>query len=188
MGRCSWAKNDWLGPYHDTEWGVPVHDDRLLFESLILDGMQAGLNWLIILKKRAAYRLALDGFDPHKVAAYGEEKVAELLANPGIIRNRAKITAAINNAQAFLRVQEESGSFDAYLWGFVDGRAVKNAWGTVEEIPARTPLSDRISKDLVQRGFKFAGSTICYAILQSVGLVNDHTVDCFRYEEVSRLK
>jgi DNA-3-methyladenine glycosylase I len=182
--RCEWAEGG--GPlyldYHDREWGVPVHDDRTLFEFLILEGAQAGLSWITILKKREEYRRAFDGFDPEKVARYGESKVAELLANPGIIRNRLKIAAAIGNARAFLAVQEQSGSFDAYLWQFTGGQPRQNTWKSMAEIPARTAESDALSKDLARRGFKFVGSTICYAFMQAVGLVNDHVVDCFRYE------
>ncbi|MHB1134527.1 MAG: DNA-3-methyladenine glycosylase I [Chloroflexota bacterium] len=184
--RCEWS----LGPelltaYHDLEWGTPCHDDRLLFEMLILEGAQAGLNWLVILKKRARYRLVFDGFDPRQVATYDERKAQELLADPGIVRNRLKVAAAIGNARAFLRVQEEFGSFDLYLWRFVDGRPVVNHWQALSELPSRTPLSDALSKDLLQRGFRFVGSTICYAFLQSVGLVNDHTVSCFRWRELA---
>ncbi|MEW5988187.1 MAG: DNA-3-methyladenine glycosylase I [Chloroflexota bacterium] len=182
MTRCSWAQTELMMAYHDQEWGVPVHDDRRLFELLILEGAQAGLNWLTILKKRENYRRAFDNFDPQMVANYGEEKVAALLADAGIVRNRLKIAAAIQNARAFLAVQQEFGSFDAYVWGFVGGRPLVNAWRTLSEIPARTAESDALSKDLTRRGFKFVGSTITYAFMQAAGLVNDHTVDCFRYE------
>jgi DNA-3-methyladenine glycosylase I len=186
--RCPWAASSAMIAYHDAEWGVPVHDDRLLFEFLVLEGMQAGLSWETVLKKRDNYRLAFDNFEPKAVAAYGEEKVAALLANPGIIRNRSKVAAAIANARAYLAVQREFGSFDAYLWriaGIVpNGRPVQNAWRTMQEIPARTPESDRLSADLKRRGFSFVGSTICYAFMQAVGLVNDHVVDCFRYAEL----
>ncbi|RII26090.1 MAG: DNA-3-methyladenine glycosylase I [Geobacter sp.] len=183
--RCAWAGSDPLyQDYHDREWGVPVHDDRLLFEFLILEGAQAGLSWITILRKRAAYRAAFAGFDPETVAAFDDAKVAELLQNPGIVRNRLKVASAITNARAFLAVQEEFGSFDAYLWRFVDNRPLLNAWKTIREIPASTPLSDALSRDLKQRGFRFVGSTICYAHMQAVGMVNDHTVDCFRWREL----
>lgn len=183
MARCSWAQTELMIAYHDQEWGAPVHDDQRLFELLILEGAQAGLNWQTILKKRENYRQAFDGFDPQVVAGYGEEKAAELLTNPGIVRNRLKIAAAIQNARAFLAVQQELGSFDAYVWAFVGGRPLVNAWRSLQEIPARTAASDALSKDLARRGFKFVGSTICYAFMQAAGLVNDHTVDCFRYGE-----
>jgi DNA-3-methyladenine glycosylase I len=170
--------------YHDQEWGLPVHDDQRLFEFLILEGAQAGLSWRTILMKRQAYRQAFDDFDPARVAKYDPEKVAELLANPGIVRNRLKVSAAIQNARSFLMVQREFGSFDAYIWGFVGGKTRQNSWISLQEIPSRTPESDAMSKDLLRRGFKFVGSTICYAFMQAVGLVNDHTVDCFRYSEL----
>lgn len=170
--------------YHDTEWGTPLHDDRALFEFLILEGAQAGLSWLTILKKREHYRQAFDQFDPARVAGYDKHKVAELLVNPGIVRNRLKIHAAIDNARSFLRVQQEFGSFDAYVWRFVDGAPRRNAWRSPAEIPARTAESDVLSGDLIRRGFKFAGSTICYAFMQAIGMVNDHTIDCFRYHHV----
>lgn len=185
LNRCSWAGSDPLYvAYHDQEWGVPVHDDHLLFEFLILEGMQAGLSWAIILKKRDNFRRAFDGFDPQRVAQYGDEKVAALLADPGIVRNRLKISAAIRNARSFLEIQSEYGSFDAYIWQFVGGKPKVNAWRNLTEIPASTPQSDAMSKDLARRGFKFVGSTICYAFMQAVGLVNDHTVDCYRYNEI----
>ena len=185
MNRCQWAGTDPLMvAYHDEEWGAPVHDDRLLFEFLVLEGAQAGLSWSTILSKRENYRQAFEGFDPARVARYSEEQVARLLADPGIVRNRLKIAAAIGNARAFLAVQEEFGSFDAYIWRFVDGRPVRNTWRSMEEIPARTPQSDALSKDLIRRGFKFVGSTICYAHMQATGMVNDHTVDCFRWAEL----
>lgn len=181
--RCPWvdlSKPDYLA-YHDREWGVPVHDDRQHFEFLILEGAQAGLSWYTVLRKRANYRLAFDGFDPKKVAAYDAEKVAELLANPGIIRNRAKVAAAILNAQKFLQIQAEFGSFDAYIWRFVDGRPiVRNQLRTLADYPTTSAESDALSRDLIQRGFKFVGSTIIYAHMQAIGLVNDHAVDCFR--------
>lgn len=173
--------------YHDREWGVPVHDDRLLFEFLVLEGAQAGLSWSTILKKRDHFRAAFDNFDPVSVAGYDEAKISELLENPGIIRNRLKVNAAVTNARAFLNVKEEAGSFDAFLWDFVDGRPIQHAWRTHAELPANTPLSDRLSKELKIRGFKFVGSTICYAFMQAVGMVNDHTVDCFRYGEIARI-
>jgi DNA-3-methyladenine glycosylase I len=185
LTRCAWAGSDPLyQSYHDREWGVPVHDDRLLFEFLILEGAQAGLSWITILRKRPAYRSAFAGFDPNLVAAFNDRKVAELLANPGIVRNRLKIESTITNARAFLKVQEEFGSFDAYQWRFVDGRLIRNSWKSLSEIPASTPLSDALSRDLKQRGFRFVGSTICYAHMQAVGMVNDHTVDCFRWREL----
>jgi DNA-3-methyladenine glycosylase I len=182
--RCEWAGTPLSIEYHDQEWGVPLHDDQRLFEFLILEGAQAGLSWETILKKRDNYRMAFDGFDPQVVAAYNNEKVAALLADPGIVRNRLKIASAIRNAQAYLQVQAEFGSFDTYLWRFVDGKPVVNAWQSMRELPASTPLSDTLSKDLKQRGFNFVGSTICYAFMQAVGLVNDHVVSCFRYEEL----
>jgi len=186
--RCQWAGSDPLYvAYHDLEWGVPVHDDRLLFEFLVLEGAQAGLSWSTILKKREAYRAAFDQFDPATVAAYDDAKVAELLANPGIVRNRAKVASAIRNARSFLRVQQEFGSFDAYIWQFVDGRTRQNSWRSLSEIPASTPESEAMSKDLRKRGFNFVGPTICYAHMQATGMVNDHTVDCFRHAEVGRL-
>lgn len=185
LNRCSWAGSDPLYvAYHDQEWGVPVHDDHLLFEFLILEGMQAGLSWAIILKKRDNFRRAFDGFDPQRVAQYGDEKVAALLADPGIVRNRLKISAAIRNARSFLEIQSEYGSFDAYIWQFVGGKPKVNAWRNLTEIPASTPESGAMSKDLARRGFKFVGSTICYAFMQAVGMVNDHTVDCYRYNEI----
>jgi DNA-3-methyladenine glycosylase I len=184
--RCLWASSDdpLYQAYHDQEWGVPVHDDRLLFEFLILEGAQAGLSWYTILKKRSSYHTAFDGFDPQKIAAYDEPKVAELLANPGIIRNRLKINAAIRNAQAFLKIQQEFGSFDAYMWQFVGGKPIVNTWTSDRDIPAETEISRQMSKDLSRRGFKFVGPTICYAHMQAVGMVNDHTTDCFRYQEI----
>ncbi len=171
--------------YHDEEWGVPVHDDRVLFEYLTLGGAQAGLSWNTILRKRENYRRAFDGFDPAVVAKYGERKVAKLLTDPGIVRNRLKIRSAIGNARAFLAVQEEFGSFDAYLWRFVGGEPKKNRRRRLSDIPAETREARALSKDLKQRGFRFVGPTICYAFMQSVGMVNDHTIDCFRYDEVS---
>ncbi|HEY5522216.1 MAG TPA: DNA-3-methyladenine glycosylase I [Desulfuromonadaceae bacterium] len=186
--RCVWAGNDPLyQAYHDEEWGVPAHDDRHLFEFLILEGAQAGLSWITILRKRAAYRAAFAGFDPEVVARFDEAKVAELLGNPGIVRNRLKVASTIANARAFLQVQEEFGSFDAYQWRFVDGMPIQNAWQNIKEVPASTPVSDALSRDLKKRGFRFVGSTICYAHMQAVGMVNDHTEDCFRWREVGEL-
>lgn len=183
--RCEWAGTDALYvAYHDEEWGVPVHDDRTLFEFLILEGAQAGLSWSTILKKRENYRRAFDNFDPQKVAAYGEDKIAALLEDPGIVRNRLKIRSAVQNAQAFLRIQEEFGSFDAYLWEYVGGKPVQNGWKTLGEIPAETEESRALSKDLKKRGFNFVGPTIIYAFMQAVGMVNDHLLQCFRYQEM----
>src|SRR6185369_13775256 len=182
--RCPWAVGDEYQAYHDREWGVPVHDDRLLFEFLILEGAQAGLSWITILRKREAYRAAFDRFDPELVVHFDAAKIAELLNNPGIVRNRLKIESAIGNARAYLNVQEEFGTFDAYLWRFVDGRPIRNAWRTMAEIPASTSVSDTLSRDLKKRGFRFVGSTICYAHMQAVGMVNDHVVDCFRWREL----
>jgi DNA-3-methyladenine glycosylase I len=173
--------------YHDDEWGVPVHDDRTWFEFLLLEGAQAGLAWITILRKREAYRRAYDGFDPAKVARYDDRKVAALLADAGIVRNRLKVAASVTNAQAFLEVQEEIGSFDAYMWGFVDGRPIQNAWRTMAELPAVTPLAELVSKDLKRRGFRFVGPTIVYAHMQATGMVNDHLVGCFRRAEVAAL-
>ncbi len=182
MKRCEWVGRHPLEiAYHDTEWGVPVHDDRVLFEFLILEGAQAGLNWLTVLKKREGYRAAFAGFDPAAVARFGDADVAALLENPGIVRNRLKVESAIKNARGFLKIQEEYGSFDAYVWRFVEGAPVVNRWRTLAELPAQTPASERMSKDLKKRGFNFVGPTICYAFMQAVGMVNDHTVDCFRY-------
>ena len=190
MKRCNWANgSDLLQSYHDHEWGVEVHDDRTLFEFLVLEGAQAGLSWSTILRKREAYRKAFDHFDARKVSRYSEKTVARLLANPEIIRNRLKINAAITNANAFLQVQKEFGSFDRYIWQFVSGKPIRNSWGTMADIPASTPASAAMSKDLKKRGFTFVGPTICYAFMQAVGMVNDHVADCFRYRElVSRGK
>jgi DNA-3-methyladenine glycosylase I len=187
MDRCPWAKTDLSALYHDTEWGVPVHDDRLLFEFLILEGAQAGLSWETILKKRNAYRIAFDEFTPAIVAKYGQKKRKELLANAGIVRNRLKIEAAIQNAKVFLAVQDEFGTFDEYIWRFVGGEQRQNAWKSIKEVPATTAESDAMSKDLKQRGFKFVGSTICYAFMQAVGMVNDHLVWCFRHGEIRKV-
>ncbi len=183
--RCSWATSDLSIPYHDREWGVPQHDERALFEFLVLEGAQAGLSWETILRKRPAYRRAFDGFSPRKVAAYDSEKIAQLLSDAGIVRNRRKIESAVANARSFLAVQAECGSFDAYAWGFVGGRPRRNRWTTIEQIPSQTAESLAMSRDLKRRGFTFVGPTICYAFMQAVGMVNDHTVDCFRYAELS---
>lgn len=186
--RCEWCGTDPLYvAYHDEEWGVPVHDDRRLFEMLVLEGAQAGLSWATILKKREAYREAFDHFDPEKISRYTSKKIEKLLSNPGIVRNRLKIESAVRNARAFLEVGGEFGSFDRYIWRFVGGRPVSNRWRTLKDLPAATPQSAAMSKDLKKRGFNFVGSTICYAFMQSVGMVNDHVVDCFRYREVERL-
>jgi DNA-3-methyladenine glycosylase I len=182
--RCTWASDDLSVAYHDTEWGVPVHDDRVLFEFLILEGAQAGLSWITILKKRDRYRAAFDAFDPRKVARYDEARIALLLANEGIVRNRLKIRAAVQNAQSFLAVQKEFGTFDQYIWQFTGGRPLQNRWKEHQQLPAKTAQSDAMSKDLAKRGFKFVGSTICYAFMQATGMVNDHLVSCFRYKEL----
>lgn len=185
--RCAWSGSDPLYmTYHDTEWGVPVHDDRLLYEFLVLEGMQAGLSWMTILKKRENFRHAFAGFDPLKVAAFDEADKARLMADAGIVRNRLKIEAAVQNARAFLDVQAEFGSFASYIWGFVDGKPIQNAWRSLSELPAQTELSQRLSKDLLQRGFRFVGPTIVYAHMQATGMVNDHTIDCFRYAELTK--
>lgn len=185
LARCEWAGTDPLYmAYHDQEWGKPVHDDRVLFEFLVLEGMQAGLSWMTILKKRENFRQALDGFDPAKIAIYDEAKVTELLGNAAIIRNRLKIRATIDNAKSFLKVQAEFGSFDRYLWQFVGGKPIVNAWNSLSEIPAQTDVAVQMSKDLVRRGFRFVGPTICYAHMQATGMVNDHVVHCFRYQEL----
>ena len=187
MIRCPWCTTDPLyTTYHDTEWGVPLHDDRALFEFLVLEGMQAGLSWLTILRKRENYRRAFDGFDPERVARYDGRMVRRLMADRGIVRNRMKIAAAITNARAFLRTQEEFGSFDRYVWQFVDGHPIRNAWKTLRQIPAETGESRALSKGLRQRGFAFVGPIICYAHMQATGMVNDHLVDCFRYRQVQR--
>jgi DNA-3-methyladenine glycosylase I len=184
--RCWWCGQDPLyTAYHDREWGVPVHDDRTLFEFLVLEGAQAGLSWITILKKRDAYRAAFDQFDPQKVARYGARQVARLLNDAGIVRNRLKVESAVRNAKAFLQVQEQFGSFDAYQWRFVDGKPLHNTWQTQKQVPACTTLSDAFSKDLKQRGFNFVGSTIIYAHMQAVGMVNDHLVDCFRHAQLA---
>jgi DNA-3-methyladenine glycosylase I len=183
--RCRWATTDLSIPYHDTEWGVPLHDDQRLFEFLILEGAQAGLSWETILRKRDSYRAAFDDFDPARVARYTARKVEKLLADPGIVRNRLKVKSAVSNARAFLDVQEEHGSFDAYVWRFVDGKPRVNTWNALGPVPASTPQSDAMSKDLKKRGFRFVGSTICYAYMQATGMVNDHATSCFRYGQVA---
>ncbi len=185
--RCAWGLNYQISiDYHDKEWGVPVHDDRLLFEFLILEGAQAGLSWITILQRRENYRKAFDNFDYEKIAKYDEKKIAELLQNEGIIRNKLKINSVISNAQAFIKVREEFGSFDKYIWGFVDHKPIHNNWKTLREIPDKTELSEKISKDLKKRGFRFIGPTIVYAFMQAVGMVNDHIFDCFRYKELKK--
>jgi len=185
MKRCEWAnKGELEQSYHDNEWGMEIHDDRRLFEFLVLEGAQAGLSWSTILQKREGYRRAFDNFDVRKISKYSGNTVSQLLANSEIIRNRLKINAAITNARAFLKVQKEFGSFDNYIWQFVNGRPVQNRWKRITDIPSSTPESDAMSKDLIKRGFKFVGTTICYAFMQAVGMVNDHVVDCFRYKEL----
>ena len=186
--RCGWARTDLSIPYHDSEWGVPQHDDRVLFEFLILEGAQAGLSWETILGKRQRYREVYDAFDPEKVARYGARKQAALLSDPGIVRNRLKVAAAVTNAKAFLRVRKEFGSFDAYLWRFVGGKPKVNRWTELTQLPVRTPESDALSNDLRKRGFTFVGSTIVYAFMQAVGMVNDHMTTCFRSRAISRLR
>jgi DNA-3-methyladenine glycosylase I len=188
MIRCAWCGSDPLYiAYHDDEWGVPVHDDRRLFEMLILEGAQAGLNWLTILRKREQYRRAFDGFDFERVAAYSKDDVQRLLADPGIVRNRLKIESAIRNARGVMDIVESFDSFDSFIWRYVDNIPRQNAWKTLAELPARTEISDRMSRDLKKQGFNFVGPTICYAFMQAVGMVNDHTVDCFRHKEVRRM-
>lgn len=184
--RCAWAGSGLMAAYHDQEWGLPLHSENGLFEFLILEGAQAGLSWSTILNKRAAYRVAFNAFDPAVVAEYGQDKVSLLLANPGIVRNRLKIAAAIENARAFIQVQSEFGSFDAYIWGFVGGKPLVNHFKSLSDLPAETDISRSMSKDLQKRGFRFVGPTICYAFMQAVGMVNDHTVDCFRHAELDR--
>lgn len=184
MNRCDWAKSDLAIQYHDAEWGVPLHDDRKLFEFLILEGAQAGLSWDTILRKRENYREAFDNFDAEKISQYDEKKRAELLHNEGIIRNRLKIASAVRNAKCYLEIVEEIGSFDSYIWSFVGGKPIINSWENTKQIPASTPISDKLSKDLKKRGFNFVGSTIIYAFMQATGMVNDHLTNCFRYEEV----
>jgi DNA-3-methyladenine glycosylase I len=182
--RCGWAKNDLAVDYHDKEWGVPLHDDRKLFEFLILEGAQAGLSWDTILAKRENYRVAFDDFDAAKIAVYDERKLNELMNNAGIVRNRLKIASAVQNARAYLAVAEEFGNFDSFIWQFVGGKPIRNGWETMKEVPAKTTVSDAMSKDLRKRGFNFVGSTILYAFMQATGMVNDHLVSCFRYDEI----
>ena len=185
--RCRWCLgSDIYLDYHDNEWGVPVKDDQLLFEFLTLEGAQAGLSWITVLKKREHYKKVFADFDPNKVAKFSAKKVEALLNDPGIIRNRLKVESTVSNAKAFLKVQKEFGSFSNYLWGFVDGKQIQNSFPSLAKLPATTPLSDSLSKDLKKRGFRFVGSTICYAMMQAVGLVNDHTTDCFRYKEIKK--
>lgn len=184
VARCAWAKNDLAIQYHDAEWGVPAHDDGKLFEFLILEGAQAGLSWDTILRKRENYRAAFDGFDAEKIARYDAKKVAGLLQNEGIVRNRLKIASTVQNAREFLKIKDEFGSFDSYIWQFVGGKPIVNGWKTMSEVPAKTAVSDAMSKDLKKRGFNFVGSTIMYAFMQACGLVNDHLVSCFRHKEV----
>lgn len=189
MNRCDWAvKNQIDTDYHDTEWGVPVHDDRLLFEMLTLEGAQAGLSWTTILKKRDGYTKAFENFHPEKIVNFSEEKILELIENKEIIRNKLKIRSTITNAEKFLEVQSKYGSFDSYIWSFVDGKPINNKWEKMSEVPASTPLSDKISKDLKKKGFKFIGTTIIYAYLQGIGIVNDHLVSCFRHDEIIKMQ
>ncbi|MHC4213559.1 MAG: DNA-3-methyladenine glycosylase I [Planctomycetota bacterium] len=186
--RCGWpGDNELMRIYHDTEWGVPLHDDRKLFEFLVLDAAQAGLSWLTVLKKRENYRKAFDGFDPVKISRYSEKKIERLLQDPGIIRNRLKVNSAVQNAKAFLKVQKEFGSFDSYIWQFVNHKPIQNRFKILSDLPARTAESDAMSKDMKKRGFNFVGSTICYAFMQAAGMVNDHCVDCFRYKPIASM-
>jgi len=184
MKRCSWAKNESMHDYHDKEWGVPIHNDKKLFEFLILESFQAGLSWAIVLKKRENFRKAFANFNPKKISEFGDEKEKELLNDAGIIRNRLKISAAINNAKRFLKIKKDFGSFDKYIWSFVNHKPIQNNFKDIKKIPAKTEISDKMSKDMGERGFKFRGSTICYAFMQAVGMVNDHEVDCFRYKSL----
>ncbi len=185
--RCAWvSENDLYIQYHDEEWGVPLHDDQKLFEFIILEGAQAGLSWLTVLKKRENYRQLFDNFNPDKIAEYDAQKTEILLQNPGIIRNRLKIESTIRNAKSFLEIRKKYGSFNNYIWSFVDGKPLVNRWNNLKDLPAKTDLSDRMSRELKKAGFNFVGSTICYAFMQAVGMVNDHTIDCFRYQEVQR--
>jgi DNA-3-methyladenine glycosylase I len=186
--RCGWARSGLELPYHDEEWGVPLHDEHMLFEFLILEGAQAGLSWTTILNKREHYRKVYANFDPEKVARFNKRKVDSLLRDPGIVRNRLKVESSISNARIFLDIQNEFGSFDAYIWSFVDGRPIQNRWKSMKEMPAHTDLSDKMSKAMKKRGFRFVGSTICYAFMQAAGMVNDHLVGCFRHREVKRLR
>jgi len=185
--RCKWAKSELAIAYHDEEWGVPQHNDPILFEHLLLDTMQAGLSWELMLKKRANFRNAFDQFDPSRIATYDDRKIEKLLSDPGIVRNPMKINATVNNARAFIAIQREHGSFDSYLWRFVDGKPIKNRWRTLNEIPNQSTEAEALSKDLKRRGFKFVGPTTCYAFMQAVGMVNDHTIDCFRYTETVQM-
>ncbi len=187
--RCAWAPEDdaFYVKYHDTEWGVPVHDDKLLFEFFILEGFQAGLSWITILRKRENFKIAFDDFDFLKISRYDEKKITALMENRKIIRNRVKIKAAVSNARAFLKVIEQFGSFDSYIWRFVDGKTIINKWEKSSDVPVNTAISDKMSKDLKSRGFKFVGSTICYAHMQATGMVNDHTLNCFRYDEINKM-
>lgn len=182
--RCAWISDPLMQQYHDEEWGVPLHDDQKLFEFMVLDAFQAGLSWKTILNKRENFRKAFNDFDPVSIAGFDEKKYESLLADPGIIRNRAKIRATINNAKAFLEVQKEFGSFDQYIWSFVNHHTIINSWKSLSEVPAKTVISDTMSKDLTKRGFKFTGSTICYAFMQAAGMVNDHVLECFRYKDI----
>lgn len=185
--RCAWTGDDVLyQQYHDAEWGVPLHDDRRLFEFLILEGAQAGLSWITILRKRESYRAAFDGFDAQRIARYGADKIESLLLDAGIVRNRLKVQSAVINAQKFLDVQQEFGSFDRFIWRFVEGETIQNRWRSLAQVPASTPESDAMSRELKRRGFKFVGTTICYALMQATGMVNDHTTDCFRHKELQR--
>ncbi len=189
MNRCGWSDgNELYNAYHDAEWGVPVHDDKRFFEFLILEGAQAGLSWLTVLKKREAYREAFDGFDPKKVATYSDEKMAALLQNEGIIRNRLKIKSAVQNAKAFLAIQKEYGSFDQYIWSYVDGKPIVGHWQALDEVPVTSDLSDKISKELKKQGFNFVGSTIIYSFLQATGIVMDHITSCFRYDQLKTIE
>ena len=189
MKRCDWAEASVSETeYHDTEWGVPVHDDRRLFEFLILEGAQAGLSWRTVLEKREGYRRAFNQFNAEKIARYSDRKIEQLLTNPGIVRNRLKVQSTIRNAQAFLDIQQSHGSFDVYIWNFVDGETIQNAWSRSSDIPVKTAESDAMSKEMKRRGFNFVGSTICYAFMQAVGMVNDHLVDCYRYEAVKKIR
>lgn len=188
MKKCNWAiKNKLEEKYHDTEWGVPIYDDRLLFEFLILEGAQAGLSWITVLAKREHYRKVFDNFDANKIVKYNQQKIDELLNDSGIIRNKLKINSVISNAKAFLEIQKEHGSFSKFIWSFVGGKPIQNKWKTFEEVPAKTETSDLMSKTLKKKGFKFIGSTICYAFMQAVGMVNDHTTDCFRHNEIKKM-
>lgn len=188
MRKCNWVTEDLLSiKYHDEEWGVPVHDDSKLFEMIILEGAQAGLSWLTILKRRETYRIAYDGFDPVKIAKWNNEKVNKLLEDPGIIRNKLKVNAAVVNAKAYLKVVEEFTTFNEFIWSFVDGKTIQNAWRQTDQLPATSQESDNMSKELKRRGFKFVGSTICYAFMQAVGMVNDHIIDCYRYDSIKKM-